>query len=325
MSAANPPSVASANVQARLLNSAPVKAAMNDAVDIVKAQINLQGDGHSSNQVPKHRIIIKEGNHTNKINVISQEATSRDSEAPESTAAEEKASDELDDDIIDTLENRVGGSDTQSTDSSIPRRHSWSEWSGMEDDHDSVDQSSDADPSLAEPMTVKEGTGKDSISFASAKTTTFLPALSMGGYWSGSEDDAQIDDSVSKIKIRKNKRGQRARQKIYEKKYGKNANHLKKVEQSRDHGWDARRGAQESDQRTNRRGRRHAPKSNGTRDKTRRPPARGPTSSGANTEVLGPRKQSSASTALHPSWEAAKKAKEQKKAAPFQGKKVTFD
>lgn len=322
MSAANPPSVASANVQARLFNSAPVKAAMNEAVDIVRAQINLHGDGHSSNQVAQHRIITEKKNNTNKNNVVSQEAIYRDSEPPEWTAVREKTSDELDDDTMDMLEKRVAESDTPSSASSLAQRHSWSEWSGVEDDHDSVDQSSDADPSLAEPTMSKEGARKDSVSAATTKATTFLPALTMGGYWSGSEDDAQIDDSVSKIKIRKNKRGQRARQKIYEQKYGKNANHLKKAEQSRDHGWDARRGAQESEPRTNRRGRRQAPKRG---DKIKRLPARGPTSSGANTEVLGPRKQSSVSTALHPSWEAAKKAKEQKKAAPFQGKKVTFD
>ena len=48
---------------------------------------------------------------------------------------------------------------------------------------------------------------------------------------------------------------------------------------------------------------------------------------GANSDPVKLRKSKSKeiSGSLHPSWEAAKKAKEQKTTAPFQGKKVVFE
>lgn len=61
-----------------------------------------------------------------------------------------------------------------------------------------------------------------------------LPAI-MSGYYSGDEDEDELekadrDNEVQKVtsKHRKNRRGQRARRKIWEKKFGKNAKHLVK-------------------------------------------------------------------------------------------------
>ncbi|GME83533.1 unnamed protein product [Ambrosiozyma monospora] len=65
------------------------------------------------------------------------------------------------------------------------------------------------------------------------KEKVVLPALA-GGYFSGDESDSEDgdpdNDSVVKKATtqRKNRRGQRARQKIWEKKYGKKANHVVK-------------------------------------------------------------------------------------------------
>ncbi|QSL66277.1 hypothetical protein MERGE_000655 [Pneumocystis wakefieldiae] len=56
--------------------------------------------------------------------------------------------------------------------------------------------------------------------------SAFLPSLS-AGYISGSDDNNNIDEEYKVIdKPRKNRRGQRARRKIWELKYGKNARHL---------------------------------------------------------------------------------------------------
>ncbi|KAL8715781.1 MAG: hypothetical protein Q9220_000448 [cf. Caloplaca sp. 1 TL-2023] len=166
-------------------------------------------------------------------------------------------------------------------------------------------------------------------SSVNASSTTFLPSLTMGGYWSGSEaaDDEDVDSPIEEV--RRNRRGQRERRMIAEKKYGKNAKHLKRQAsgRERDHGWDPRRGAQ-AEEEENTRG----------RSRVRRPivsQKQGSTktgvgsSTGANSDPVGQRKGigkgKPANEALHPSWQAAKSAKEQKKAVVFQGKRMVFD
>jgi hypothetical protein len=152
--------------------------------------------------------------------------------------------------------------------------------------------------------------------------STFLPTL-MGGYWSGSESSASdLEDSMTAPPIRKNRPGQMARRAIWEKKFGERANHIKtgqgavaeKRSKGKDDGWDARRGAKQSS----------SARKRGTgrqRDSHQ--------ATGDNAIAVEPRKSSIAKRddtgKLHPSWEAAKRAKEVKKTATFQGKKVTFD
>lgn len=68
---------------------------------------------------------------------------------------------------------------------------------------------------------------------AKPEKKTKLPAL-QGGYFSGGESDSDIDnDKVVKAATskRKNRRGQRERQKIWELKYGSRANHVQKEKQ----------------------------------------------------------------------------------------------
>ena len=155
-----------------------------------------------------------------------------------------------------------------------------------------------------------------------AKTggSTFLPTL-MGGYWSGSESSASdLEDAAPQI--RKNRPGQSARRAIWEKKFGERANHIKQGQgavaekrgKGKDDGWDAKRGAKESGG-DRRRG--------GGRQRDFRQ------ATGDNAIAVEPRKRTMGRKddlgTLHPSWQAAKKAKEAKKSATFQGKKVTFD
>jgi hypothetical protein len=144
--------------------------------------------------------------------------------------------------------------------------------------------------------------------------STFLPSL-MGGYISGSESASDIDVAPE----RRNRRGQRARQAIWEKKFGEKAKHLQAPAKGRDAGWDLKRGAVDANSKPWKRG-------------IRNPLDKAKASSGANETELGPPKKEAAprkrddSGALHPSWEARRlaKAKEQM-SAPFQGKKITFD
>ncbi|ERF72792.1 hypothetical protein EPUS_04227 [Endocarpon pusillum Z07020] len=198
--------------------------------------------------------------------------------------------------------------------------------------------------------------------------TTFLPSLTLGGYFSGSDTDSKSNSSsnsdVNQFRKRnsqgptaalpqprRNRRGQRARQQIAEKKYGRAAKHLQKQQQQvhtmrsrgqesavsrhRDEGWDVRKGATTSEGASYGRSRASG------RQEGRRfgLGSKGPT--GANNEAItgkdrtqrdqnnvhdSTRVNGNAEGPLHPSWEAAKKrkAQTQKVTALFQGKKITF-
>ncbi|ELR08089.1 hypothetical protein VC83_01616 [Pseudogymnoascus destructans] len=145
----------------------------------------------------------------------------------------------------------------------------------------------------------------------------FLPTL-MGGYWSGSEEEAtDVEDEVAPAP-RKNRPGQQARRAIWEKKFGKGANHVKNAPppKEKDVVWDAKLGAVSSEGSGRGRGR-----AGFTRNRSQ--------VTGENASELGPRKPRGLGKkddvgVLHPSWQAAKKAKEEKKAAKFEGKKVVF-
>ncbi|KAL9033897.1 MAG: hypothetical protein Q9214_007294 [Letrouitia sp. 1 TL-2023] len=160
---------------------------------------------------------------------------------------------------------------------------------------------------------------KPSKSIVMANTSSFFPSL-MGGYWSGSGSDGE-EYGANNDAPRRNRRGQRARRWIAEQKFGHNANHVKKKQlqnTTRDDGWDLKRGAQLEMRNRDRKANRFKRKN-----------ASGGVSSGANSYPVQSRqinrKSQQTETALHPSWEAARKAKEQKMAVAFQGKKVVFD
>ncbi|EXJ93082.1 hypothetical protein A1O3_01638 [Capronia epimyces CBS 606.96] len=150
--------------------------------------------------------------------------------------------------------------------------------------------------------------------------TAFLPSLSLGGYYSGSEsddEDTYQHRGPAEPKIRKNRRGQRARQQLAELKHGKNANHLakQKEQNSRDAGWDPKRGAVATGHNPRERSQtgRHQKTSDGKATRQ----ARQPSSKAKTRDDQGP---------LHPSWEAARKRKMQTQPqATFAGKKITFD
>ncbi|KAF2117398.1 Bud-site selection protein [Lophiotrema nucula] len=204
------------------------------------------------------------------------------------------------------------------------------EWEGFEDESEAtrpedynITSASDSDAAAsseaigASDLDESEESEDDTLSAPKAKpktkgiekitTSTIIPSLSMGGYYSGTESEASdLDDIAPK----KNRRGQRARQKIWEQKYGEKAEHIKK--QERNTGWDAKRGAVDN--------------SRDGKGRDRKPTGRGPQTSGENATPLGQRKpKRDDAGALHPSWAAAKAAKEKKVDVKPMGKKITFD
>jgi hypothetical protein len=153
-------------------------------------------------------------------------------------------------------------------------------------------------------------------------TTAFLPSLSIGGYYSGSdsEDDADRRHGPALPKPRKNRRGQRARQQIAELKYGENAKHLgrQKPQDARSAGWDAKRGAVDQRNPLNDRFRKRSVPQKRMED---------PSTARAGRTLNSDKPKSRDDRGpIHPSWEAAKRRKMQDQTqASFQGKKITFD
>jgi BUD22 len=184
--------------------------------------------------------------------------------------------------------------------------------------------------------------------------TTFLPSLTLGGYFSGSESTSDADPDApfrhqthtfstapTLPQPRKNRRGQRARQQIAEKKYGSGAKHLQKQQQQqqqqrppskqgRDAGWDPRMGATAGAGTAM--GKRKG-KGKGKGKGWQVGGGRGLKATGANVEPVtrGKSKEKAKSTVdgpVHPSWEAARKRKQQQTQSVtgmFRGKKISFD
>lgn len=197
--------------------------------------------------------------------------------------------------------------------------------SGSDDENEDEDEDSDDEDgenvierSASPPSRTKKASREPPKPLKSG--SQFLPTL-MGGYWSGSEESASdVEDDIAP-EPRKNRPGQQARRAIWEKKYGTKANHVKNAPppKARDDDWDPQRGARGEDERSG--------KARGGRAGFVRSRAQ---VTGENAAELGPKKprglgRKDDTGTLHPSWQAAKKAKDEKKAAKFEGKKVVFD
>ncbi|KAK5098197.1 hypothetical protein LTS08_006330 [Lithohypha guttulata] len=227
-----------------------------------------------------------------------------------------------------------------------------------EEDHSAADDGDDNNnrPSLSPPaQQLKESHQpiKPPKSSQPPTSTSFLPSLMHGGYYSGSESDSDPDNpnkslfdalssATSTTAIRKNRRGQRARQQIAEKKYGASAKHLLKARGAEgvhgdrqrfisgaaggtkrsDDGWDARRGAVGDRSRGGRKQEMFGARTQGDREqKNRSVPSGVRATTVKQTGGNGNEK-------LHPSWEAARKRKMETAnvgASSFAGKKITFD
>ncbi|KAL9118295.1 MAG: hypothetical protein Q9187_005162 [Circinaria calcarea] len=336
-----PYDVAHANVTARLYNSNPVREAMADLMMSVRAVLGLEeeklyrtrlraadfganGNGKGSdNALPSGAHILgkqeNQGGHmepawdgfgdsdvspTNNIN------TDEEDEPDYGQFASRLASSSSSEDAFSDGENfnTTANAFRQASHNSLSDR--------------SLSPSQSPSSSGSTPPSNRLETSK-SRTTAALKSTTFLPSLMMGGYISGSDSDFVEDAHAADIQPRKNRMGQQARRALAEKKYGQKANHLKN--EHRAQGWDPRRGAQGADGR-GKRGRGRGGSRMGSRSSRREAGQRG--ASGANSDPVHPRtekKPKAMDGPLHPSWEAAKKAKEQKKTVVFEGKKTVFD
>ena len=231
-------------------------------------------------------------------------------------------SDESGDEDLSQFNSRLGpGSDSEADSESGDE-----EDPAADDISDSISRSPSPSFSAGDsppPKKAKATKGSD----AAVKTTTFLPSLMNGGYWSGSEEATDEENSGAKP-VRKNRMGQQARRALWEKKYGASANHVKQEQLAakyggRDNGWDTKRGATDGTRggRGGRGGRRGGFGVGPGRPQNRDGPDGPHSGQHSSGKPKGPPKDEGP---LHPSWEAKRKAKEQAPAV-FAGKKVKFD
>lgn len=191
---------------------------------------------------------------------------------------------------------------------------------GSEDEED-LDEDESESESDGSAVTSPPKARKESKKVTKATETKFLPSL-MGGYISGSESEASDIDVAPAA--RKNRRGQRARQAIWEKKFKEQAKHLGKEKSSRDAGWDLKRGAVDVSERTPWKQGIKTPFGKRSRDSGSGEQPQPQQGHSEPKRPRAPRKKDDEGP-LHPSWEARKKAKEQQQTAAFQGKRVVFD
>ncbi|KAI0198532.1 Bud-site selection protein [Astrocystis sublimbata] len=208
------------------------------------------------------------------------------------------------------------------------------------------DSEESEDEALAPPTKKPKTKNVAPVSFDTGGSA-FLPSL-MGGYISGSESASDVDVAPP---VRKNRRGQRARQAIWDKKYGEKAKHHSKETDSRNQGWDMKRGAVDGDtakpwkqgisnpfeksnvhpsrQRQMQGDGERQARAQGSKDIRERRPPRQQDNGNSNFQAEKPKPKPPPSRddtgPLHPSWAAAKKAKEGVAKVEFKGKKVTFD
>ncbi|KAG6877462.1 hypothetical protein C0993_007079 [Termitomyces sp. T159_Od127] len=172
--------------------------------------------------------------------------------------------------------------------------------------------------------------------------STFLPSLSVG-FTRGESDDSDLSESevkVADIDIKKNRRGQRARRAIWEKKFGKNANHKKKEAEVL--GLD-RNGSEYSLQSVstlliiilNLKGYTRLAADNKTAPHTLRKTTARWGQHTASAPISAPKKTTMVRNSMkphmeekpmHPSWEAKRKLKEKERVGivPSQGRKIKF-
>ena len=355
--------IASCNVQARLFNSQAVKTAVAEIMSGVglllgipngallgkKARLRASDIGGRGDLTKSDSTGARE---VNEDCIVRERNMPQITTLPETHATDQKENVLLsDEEIVDNYEafaSRLGNS---SDDESTEEREAQNILTeGLTADHElSRTSSFSSSSSLPNPLiSARLNSNKQHISTKVPKSTTFIPSLTLGGYISDSHSDHSQTSRIGSMapEPRKNRRGQQARRQIWEKKYGQNAKHLQRQARNpdRDHGWDPKAGARPADVRGkggswrgseskrgrgSERGRGRESGRGRDRGPTRSGKA-GPLSSGANADPVEPRptkgerKEKKAEGPLHPSWEAAKKAKEATKKTVFQGKKLVF-
>ncbi|GAB1316028.1 hypothetical protein MFIFM68171_06238 [Madurella fahalii] len=274
------------------------------AISQLDALLGLGSDEEDDDEGEEDDVLVK--GRTRKST-----AAAKDLDPMEITSEEESGDEQDDDNELDPMQVTA---DEGSDDEEVFEGFSDLDEGNQDDTENQVvsDGESSASSTARSPPAKKAATSKKA---AKTKTgdSTFLPTL-MGGYISGSESEASDIDVAPP---RKNRRGQRARQAIWEKKYKEQAKHLQKqAAKGRDAGWDLKRGAVDGDSKPWKRGIRNPllDRSKGS-GSAQPPPKREP-----------PKRTRDDSGPLHPSWEAKRLARERERmTAPYQGRKITFD
>lgn len=226
------------------------------------------------------------------------------------------ASEDSDDDNVSLDGSASDGNDSEAKDQDEESEDDSEEPSADASDISDSDSNSDASAVTPPPKAPKRA---KSASTTLKPTQYALPTL-MGGYISDSQSEASDIDVAP---TRKNRRGQRARQAIAEKKFKDQAKHLAKQQQGgRDDGWDMKRGAVAAGN----------PWKKGVKmsfgDKSGGDKGEGDGAEGGEgwreRKAKAMRKKDDEGP-LHASWEAAKKAKEVQETAKFAGTRVVFD
>jgi hypothetical protein len=332
VSLAGPKDTAEANVTARLFKSNPVKNAMPDIISGIRDVLGLDDapakkPGETG---PRDVESVGKGSVQQNQRLGGTHAGSDDESDDEPQARNgisgDVSMDDAEEGSVDfaQFDNRLASSSEDSASEDASDSEMRSKKKSKEKRYDaeadlSLSASASASRSVSEspPSSKLKGRKKADGKEGPTKSTTFLPTL-MGGYWSGSEEGGDDDDPADVAPLRKNRMGQQARRALWEKKYGVKANHLQQQKQdgrqNRDRGWDPRKGATEEDGDARPKWDKH------------RPPQR---TGGGMNDFTAPQQQSKKPSfeekPLHPSWEAARKAKEQKAQASYQGKKIVFD
>ncbi|KAJ0421658.1 BUD22-domain-containing protein [Aspergillus carlsbadensis] len=314
ISTEGPKSTEEANVTARLFKSTPVQKVLPEILDGLRELIGVNAGEGNKGSAPVEE---KRGKAAMGIERRADPDVSEESDDEARVAQDVDMGDaESDEEDYAQFDARLAsdsegdGDDADSDDeATLAKLRSLPPRSDMSI---SLSPSASPEPEMESPPSKKQKAAAKA-SKAPATSTTFLPSLMMGGYWSGSESEPE---EVEEAPRRKNRMGQQARRALWEKKYGAGANHVKdgkKKSNGRDGGWDPRKGATDGDGARHRFGTGSNAMAMGAEKRTgsQRGPAAG--------------KKPQDDKPLHPSWEAARKAKEQKTTAAFQGKKVVFD
>lgn len=314
---------AEANVIGRLFNSAPVKRVVPDIVKSIYGLLRIpqpaSGDSRRAASVMKEVSDAK----ADSRDVDGQGGFSHDNSEPPNQPSDLGLGDDqfLENYAKGRLASSEAESDGEASDAQSLVRFD-AQRRGNKSDRSLTKEDISMSPSPNEEIGLDGQPPVNAKLVQRVNKTAFLPSLSMGGYYSGSEseeDDGYQYHGPAQPQVRKNRRGQRARQQIAEWKYGKNAKHLEKQKDTvgREAGWDPKRGAVAQGNPSRERFRKGKP---GQKLSSEHPVG----NSGRPSKSKSDSRDDQGS--LHPSWEAAKRKKMQDQTqAAFQGKRITFD